>query len=536
MKHKRLTLTLFGTAALGLQACNNGSGTNSTQSTTTPQTQSCKFSANSLNINADTYAPTDKLSSIFSSCEFERSFEDAYPAEYADSPRANKGTAAYQYYSYANLEAAYEKLFPTLNSTNRPFSSGDYFNDMRELSAFLANIAQETNGSSAPMFNGGYQLTTPGALGVAYGLFASSEGSCKNDASCTSYGTKSNYCNVNFSGPSGSVGLCYGYGVDDTTVPFCKLAKEFCADPSVQAATNSSDTNNQYYGRGGKQLSYPYNYIYYGSIVNPNDKLDLAKNPNKLQENGELGWATALAFWAYPFPKTSPAGQDKPSMHEGFFTATNVGITDFDNLVGFGKTVNIINGGVECGKNRTYVPVTTLNRINSYLELLFLTNHKIPITKVEVTRDVNGAEVVDTYTRADILHNIARKGVAGAEIKFSSTDIPVDVTSATAPHIVKQFSRTENGVTNFIENSYMPLYKGSYMYNWGSYGRYNSQALIQEYYASPKTLTIKGSSAQYTDINKVMLYYDVNSQYNGKTNKIASERLDCAGVTNFDNQ
>lgn len=535
MKHKKLTLTLFGAFALGLQACNNGSGSGATQNNINPQTQSCKFTGNSLNINADTYTPTDKLSSIFSSCEFERSFEDAYPAEYADSPRMNKGATPYQYYSYANLEVAFEKLFPTLSSTNRPFSSGDYFNDMRELSAFLANIAQETNGSSAPVFDNS-QLTTPGALGVAYGLYASSEGSCKSDGLCTSYGTKSNYCNVNYNGPSGSVGLCYGYGVNDTTVPFCKLAKEFCADPSVQSASNSSDTNNQYYGRGGKQLSYPYNYIYYGSIVNPNNKLDLAKNPNKLQESGELGWATALAFWSYPFPKTSPAGQDKPSMHEGFFSATHVGIVDFDSLVGFGKTVNIINGGVECGKSRTYVPITTLNRINSYLELLFLTNHKIPVTKIEVTRDVNGVAVIDSYTRADILHNIARKGVSGAEIKFNSTDLPVDVTSADAPHIVKQFSRTVNGTTNMIENSYMSLYKGSYMYNWGSYGRYNSQALIQEYYATPKTLIIKDSSAQYTDINKVVLYYDVSSPYNAKENKIASERLDCAGVTNFDNQ
>lgn len=531
--------TLFATTLAGISACNGGTSTSATPQTTT---KACRFSASSFKINADTYQPNDKFSSVFESCEFSRAFEDQFAAPYADSPTAAgfKTKNMYQFYSYANLQTAFEELFPLRSTANRPFNSGDYFKDMRELSAFFANIVQETNSAAAPVFDSTGKLSTAGALGVAYGLNKSYEGDCATSGICTSYGTKKSYCDaVTPGGPAGKYNTtCNEYTVGTA---YCQLAKEFCdrIDTSAAADYNEANTNNQYFGRGGKQLSYPAAYIMYGSYMYPNDKLKLAKNPDLVHTDGKIAWGTALSFWSYPTMATSAVSKEKPSMHEGFFNKssyfdTNSANKDFDNLVGFGKTINLINGGVECGKQMTYAPYQVVNRVNAYIELLFLTNARIPVDKLVVTRDIDGNEVQDIYTRDDLINNISREGVGNAQITFGVGSPQVDATSATAPHLVKKYHRLENGVLVAKTYNIKELTNSlpNYIYNWGSYGRYNTQPLISDYYYPSKTVTINGKGVKTSDIKNITLYYDTNSSYN--TDQLASERLDCSGVSNAD--
>lgn len=167
------------------------------------------------------------------------------------------------------------------------FLKGDIKTQKRELAAFLANIAQETSGgwSEAP---GGY---------FKWGLYFLEE---QQDSLQNDY---ADFSKINY--------------------------------PPVSGA--------KYFGRGPKQLSWNYNYgqfseVWFGT------KDTLLKNPELLSKDPVLSFASAIWFWMTPqFPKPSchdiMTGQWKPSEN------------DIQNgrLPGFGATVNVINGGVECG-------------------------------------------------------------------------------------------------------------------------------------------------------------------------------------------
>jgi hypothetical protein len=166
-------------------------------------------------------------------------------------------------------------------------SDGDDSSQKRELAAFLANIAQETSGGweNAP---GGY---------FKWGLYFLEER---------------------------EVGFQYAY--NDTS------KKNY---PGIEG--------KYYFGRGPKQLTWNYNYgqfseAWYGS------KDSLLEHPEYLSEDPLLSFASALWFWMTPqFPK--------PSCHDimtGKWIPTPDDIQK-GRLPGFGATVNVINGGVECG-------------------------------------------------------------------------------------------------------------------------------------------------------------------------------------------
>lgn len=205
-------------------------------------------------------------------------------------------------------------------------------------------------------------------------------------------------------------------------------------------------------------------------------------------------------------------------MHDGFFRATTGRSPEFNSGYGFGKTVNIINGGVECGVGLSYVKVQTLNRINNYIELLLLNYGLMPIDRVEVTRIVNGQTIVDTYTKEQLVHNISTQGV-----KIRGSDYVV-TPSLRAPHLVKYYTRGGQQ-REAVYTSIQP--NEEFNPSQGKYGRYNSQPLIQEYYANRNG----DKDNILTDITKVMLYYDTGSTYN--TEQISEERLDCTGIKNF---
>jgi chitinase len=73
--------------------------------------------------------------------------------------------------------------------------------------------------------------------------------------------------------------------------------------------------------------------------------VDLLANPDLVKLDGAIAFQTALWFWMTPQPP-------KPSAHAviaGGWTPSaedaNVG-----RVPGFGMTINIINGGLECGQ------------------------------------------------------------------------------------------------------------------------------------------------------------------------------------------
>ena len=179
------------------------------------------------------------------------------------------------------------KSFVTAARCFPEFLSGSPVIQKRELAAFLANIAQETSGGWA---------NAPG------GYF--------------------------------KWGLCFVDEVEDST-------KNMYADytkknyPPIQGKS--------YFGRGPKQLSWNYNYgqfseAWYGS------KDSLLEHPERLEHDPVLSFASAIWFWmTTQFPK--------PSCHD--IIAGKWEPTSNDKLngrvPGFGATVNVINGGVECG-------------------------------------------------------------------------------------------------------------------------------------------------------------------------------------------
>lgn len=167
------------------------------------------------------------------------------------------------------------------------FLTGNTVTQKRELAAFLANIAQETSGgwAEAP---GGY---------FKWGLYFIKE---QEDSTKNLY---ADYSKKNY--------------------------------PPVEGKS--------YMGRGPKQLSWNYNYgqfseAWFGS------KDSLLLHPEWLAHKPVLSFASAIWFWmATQFPK--------PSCHDimvGNWKPTPNDILK-GRVPGFGATVNVINGGVECG-------------------------------------------------------------------------------------------------------------------------------------------------------------------------------------------
>ncbi|QDQ29203.1 chitin-binding protein [Chitinimonas arctica] len=116
----------------------------------------------------------------------------------------------------------------------------------------------------------------------------------------------------------------------------------------------------KYFGRGAKQLSYNYNYgpfsdAMYGTVRT------LLDNPERVADSW-LNLASAVFFFVYPQPP-------KPSMlHivDGSWQA-NAADRAAGISAGYGATIHIINGGIECGHG--YDKPQALNRIAYYREM-----------------------------------------------------------------------------------------------------------------------------------------------------------------------
>jgi predicted chitinase len=103
----------------------------------------------------------------------------------------------------------------------------------------------------------------------------------------------------------------------NTSDPYC--------DPSN--TTYPCTPGKTYHGRGPLQLSWNYNYGACGSAIGN----DLLNYPELVATDSMISFMTALWFWMTAQPP-------KSSCHDAIRTS------------GFGETINIINGAIECGK------------------------------------------------------------------------------------------------------------------------------------------------------------------------------------------
>lgn len=140
-------------------------------------------------------------------------------------------------------------------------------------------------------------------------------------------------------------GLCWieEGGATPQTAEYCAASAEFPCAPG-----------QRYYGRGPIQLSWNYNYGQAGRALS----LPLLANPALVATDPVVAFRTAIWFWM-------TAQSPKPSCHDvmvGRWTPTAAD-TAAGRLPGFGTTVNIINGGLEC--NRPTTPAV-MDRLGFY--------------------------------------------------------------------------------------------------------------------------------------------------------------------------
>lgn len=129
-----------------------------------------------------------------------------------------------------------------------------------------------------------------------------------------------------------------------------------------ESVKENPDPDYQYWGRGPKQLSYNSNYARYswGFLSGSTSNLAFLERPGLLLDDAHINQSFVSAFWFYMTPISL-----KPSMHEivaGLWTPNAVDLAAGISP-GFGATIDVINGALECNKP---TPPTAANRIAFY--------------------------------------------------------------------------------------------------------------------------------------------------------------------------
>ncbi len=186
---------------------------------------------------------------------------------------------------HRNALYAYEALVAAAETFPAFCNEGSLDDQKREAAAFLANISHETTGGWAAAPDGPH----------AWGLYFTQEVGCEN-------------------------GGCTGY-----------------CDPSNQPWPCTP--GKTYHGRGPIQLSWNYNYGQAGDALG----LPLLTDPDQVTSNGTVAFRTGGWFWMTP---QSP----KPSCHDVMTGKWTPSAQDqmLGRVPGFGMTINVINGGLEC--------------------------------------------------------------------------------------------------------------------------------------------------------------------------------------------
>ncbi len=118
----------------------------------------------------------------------------------------------------------------------------------------------------------------------------------------------------------------------------------------------------KYYGRGPLQISYNGNYGYASDCIF-GDKKILLNNPEQVETDAVTAFKTAIYFWMTPQP-------GRPSAHDVMIGKWQPNAADkaANRIPGFGMTINIINGPVECNKGESIFSMN--DRIGFYHHFL----------------------------------------------------------------------------------------------------------------------------------------------------------------------
>ena len=212
-------------------------------------------------------------------------------------------------------------------------AEGSMEDRLRELAAFLANTSHETTGAWQT-----YALDPALGARYHYGYCFKEEVGCENQTSCTQY------CD--------SANTEYGYA--------CSLG-------------------TTYHGRGPIQFTWNYNYGAMSEVLYGNNNYTLLENPSILVTDAVISYRSALWFWM-------TVQAPKPSAHDvmiGNYSAE----ASKNRYPGFGMTINIINGGLECGTD-DFAEAKNKNRLGFYLAYL------------KVLGDAYGSEIAPWVTES----------------------------------------------------------------------------------------------------------------------------------------
>lgn len=104
----------------------------------------------------------------------------------------------------------------------------------------------------------------------------------------------------------------------------------------------------KYYGRGPIQISYNGNYGTASDFIF-GDKKILLSNPELIETDPVVAFKTAIWFWMTPETR-------KPSAHDVMIGKWQPNATDKaqGRTSGFGMTINIVNGALECNKGNNH--------------------------------------------------------------------------------------------------------------------------------------------------------------------------------------
>lgn len=108
---------------------------------------------------------------------------------------------------------------------------------------------------------------------------------------------------------------------------FANVARETGELQYIDQLPESRGSTGNYFGRGPLQLTWDYNYRAAGEFLG----VDLLSNPNLLSSDAVMSWKASLWFWVHS--DGAAKGTCNAAIVEGR---------------GFGQTINIINGGLEC--------------------------------------------------------------------------------------------------------------------------------------------------------------------------------------------
>ncbi len=168
-----------------------------------------------------------------------------------------------------------------------------------------------------------------------------------------------------------------------------------------------------YHGRGPMQISYNYNYGQLSEFIF-GDKNVLLNNPEMLTQDGALAFQAAIWFWMTPqYPK--------PSAHDvmvGNWTPSSYDL-ERNRKPGLGMTINIINGGVECGEG--YEELKPTHRIGHYKKFTGIFNVSTDLDNDDCSEC--GCAIMEPFSGIepeDIeLHTIMNNALSSLQIELS---------------------------------------------------------------------------------------------------------------------